>query len=223
MNPYEVLGVPKDAHAGQILKAYRRAARKHHPDKHHAANDGVKAEHAAAFREATEAYELLTDPAKRAYYDEHGTTPDNLEFTPVEQLLGSLWKKIIEALGFEEAVKTDIAKEMRRTLTRSLHEVQGERTMAIASLANVKALAGRMKKKTPGRNIFSQIVTESIAQGERAVQAAEDEMKMTEEAIALMKDFEFSFDKPPAFAFGGYIQDYQAKPGGGFKITMSGP
>lgn len=62
---YEVLGVPEAASADDIKKAFRRLARKHHPD----VNRGdAKAE--ARFKELNEAHEVLSDPEKRARYDQ---------------------------------------------------------------------------------------------------------------------------------------------------------
>ena len=64
---YEVLGVEKNASADQIKKAYRALAIKYHPDK----NPGDK-EAEEKFKEATEAYSVLSDPDKRAKYDRFG-------------------------------------------------------------------------------------------------------------------------------------------------------
>ncbi|MCL6450369.1 MAG: molecular chaperone DnaJ [Acetobacteraceae bacterium] len=64
---YEVLGVSRDASPEEIKKAYRRLARQHHPD----ANPGdPQAE--ARFKEINRAYEVLSDPDKRARYDQFG-------------------------------------------------------------------------------------------------------------------------------------------------------
>ena len=66
---YEVLGVVKNASDDDIKKAYRKLAMKHHPDR----NQGDKAKEAEAkFKEVKEAYEMLSDPQKRAAYDQHG-------------------------------------------------------------------------------------------------------------------------------------------------------
>ncbi len=64
---YEVLGVSRDASAAEIKKAYRRVAMKHHPDR----NPGNK-ESEDKFKEANEAFEVLSDDQKRGRYDQFG-------------------------------------------------------------------------------------------------------------------------------------------------------
>ena len=66
---YEVLGVSRDANDDEIKKAFRKQARKLHPD----VNKSPNAEE--EFKELNEAYDVLSDPNKRAYYDRTGSTP----------------------------------------------------------------------------------------------------------------------------------------------------
>ena len=65
---YEVLGVARDATPEAIKKAYRGKARKHHPD----VNPGDKTAE-KKFKEIQQAYDILSDPEKRAMYDRYGT------------------------------------------------------------------------------------------------------------------------------------------------------
>src|SRR6185295_17848963 len=71
---YNILGVKKDAKGDEIKKAYRRLARKHHPD----VNPGDKAAE-DKFKEVQEAYDVLSDEKKRKVFDRFGYYADNLD------------------------------------------------------------------------------------------------------------------------------------------------
>ncbi|HUZ84955.1 MAG TPA: DnaJ domain-containing protein, partial [Gaiellales bacterium] len=91
---YEVLGVARDAPDGEIKRAFRRLARELHPD--------VNPDPGAAdgFREAAEAYEVLSDPDSRARYDRFGHagmagrefhTDRFMDFSSLSDLLGAFF------------------------------------------------------------------------------------------------------------------------------------
>ena len=73
---YEILGVSKDASEEELKKAYRKLAKKYHPD----ANPDNKKEAEAKFKEVNEAYETLSNPEKRKMYDQFGTADPNQGF-----------------------------------------------------------------------------------------------------------------------------------------------
>ncbi len=72
-NYYEILGIKRDAKPEEIKKAYRRLARKHHPD----VNPGDKASE-ERFKLTTEAHDVLSDPKKRKVYDRFGEYSEHL-------------------------------------------------------------------------------------------------------------------------------------------------
>src|ERR1700727_2501190 len=69
---YKTLGVSKDADADEIRKAYRKLARKHHPD----LNPGDKTAE-GRFKDVQEAYDILSEPKKKQMYDQHGFYSEN--------------------------------------------------------------------------------------------------------------------------------------------------
>lgn len=91
---YEVLGVSRDAALDQLKSAYRKAALQHHPDR----NQGDR-EAEVRFKEAAEAYAVLSDPDKRARYDRYGHEGlgsgmsgfDPGAFADVEDLFGGIF------------------------------------------------------------------------------------------------------------------------------------
>ena len=69
---YEVLGIQKGASEDDIKQAYRKAALKWHPDRWVSGTDAEKKTAEEKFKEASEAYSVLSDPQKRAKYDQFG-------------------------------------------------------------------------------------------------------------------------------------------------------
>ena len=90
---YEILGVSKTATVAEIKKAYRKKALEYHPDK----NPGDK-EAEEKFKEAAQAYEILSDEQKRAQYDQFG----HAAFEGVAEVI-ALWKIFSVTSGISSA------------------------------------------------------------------------------------------------------------------------
>lgn len=75
---YEVLGVNKNATDDELKKAYRKMAIKYHPDRQQGKSEAEKKEAEEKFKEAAEAYDVLSDPNKRARYDQFGFAGDQM-------------------------------------------------------------------------------------------------------------------------------------------------
>ena len=98
---YEVLGVSKDADEATLKKAYRQVAKKYHPDM----NPGdVEAE--KKFKEASEAYAVLSDPEKRRQYDQFG----HAALTEVQEQAADMADSILTVLILE--IFSEISSEI---------------------------------------------------------------------------------------------------------------
>jgi hypothetical protein len=93
---YAILGAKKDWSAEQLKKAYRKVAMKYHPDR----NPGDKASE-EKFKEAAEAYEVLSDGDKRATYDRYGH--DGLKARPGQQSSADPFEEFFRKAGFSSA------------------------------------------------------------------------------------------------------------------------
>jgi curved DNA-binding protein len=94
---YAILGVERNASGDDIKKAYRRLARKYHPDVSKEPNAEER------FKEVSEAYETLKDPEKRAAYDQLGRHQAGQEFRPSPD-----WETRFGAGGFEDIDLADL-------------------------------------------------------------------------------------------------------------------
>lgn len=96
---YQILGVGRDASEEEIKKSYRKLALKYHPDR----NPGNK-EAEEAFKEAAEAYEVLSDPEKREIYDRYGheglSGTGYRGFTGFEEIFASFGDIFGDVFGF---------------------------------------------------------------------------------------------------------------------------
>jgi molecular chaperone DnaJ len=128
---YEILGVERTAANGDISAAYRRLAVKYHPDKN--PGDAAAIER---FKEAAEAFEVLSDPEKRSRYDRFGHAGLNGQFgahhfTDVEDIFsafGDLFSDLFGGRGRHQASK---GRDVRCDVTLTLKEAAQGATKTI--------------------------------------------------------------------------------------------
>ncbi|MFM7514897.1 MAG: DnaJ C-terminal domain-containing protein, partial [Cyanobium sp.] len=99
---YAILGVERDASAEDIRKAYRRLARRYHPDI--SSEDDAEAK----FKEVNEAYQVLSDPEQKQAYDQLGRHRSGEEFRPSEDWGGQVWQEG----GFEDFDLADLLERL---------------------------------------------------------------------------------------------------------------
>ncbi len=120
---YEVLGVTKSASSEEIKRAYRQAAMRYHPDRNR--EDGADAK----FKEASEAYEVLSDGDKRARYDRHGhaglqgAAMHDFSGMGVEDIFSVFGDLFGEALGGRGRRRADQGVDIQTVIEIDLAEV----------------------------------------------------------------------------------------------------
>jgi molecular chaperone DnaJ len=128
---YEVLGVPRDADEPELKRAFRELARKFHPD----VNPGQHAED--RFKEANEAYAVLSDPKARARYDRHGFSGVGLPDAGGQSGLGNVAQAFDDLFG--DLIKRRRGKRRGRDLRYTLEVTFQEASLGCRKSIQVSA------------------------------------------------------------------------------------
>lgn len=119
---YDLLGIHRNATDAEIKRAYRRLAHQYHPDK----NPGDKSAE-EKFKEINEAYEVLSDPEKRAYYDQYGVAPGSQTAgaggfgAGTGDIFGDIFEEFF-GTGRRAGPRAVAGEDLRYNLTISFHD-----------------------------------------------------------------------------------------------------
>jgi molecular chaperone DnaJ len=115
-DPYEVLGVGRDATESDIKSAFRRLAMRHHPDQN--PNDP---EAQTRFKEINAAYQILSDAGRRAAYDRFGGAAGEADFVDLGAMgLDGLFGDLLGALGIRTGDRGDVRHKLRVTFEEAV-------------------------------------------------------------------------------------------------------
>jgi curved DNA-binding protein CbpA len=195
LDPYALLGLPRDATTAQVRTAYRRLAKKAHPDV------GGDAE---VFDRIKLAHDVLTDEARRAKYDATGaidpTAVDNSHVALMGMLSNALdaaLQEIAKTGGVQAVARTDLIKVMFKHIRAQREHLDKHRAGLIDSRPNWAALAERITAK-PGRpNRLGEIVLSRMVAIDTQLAAMTATEKTVDAAILALGDYDFRVDPPP--------------------------
>jgi curved DNA-binding protein CbpA len=196
-NPYDELGVAKDAGQDEIRRAYRARAKATHPDV-----DGGSEE---AFAKVQLAYAILKDAVERKRFDETGEVKeqrvDNIRPTAVGLIL-SVFEKIVDDYtnsGFNEAInpeRMDLMAVMKGQFTKEIAQAKSNIATGEASILMMKRLKGRFsnKVKNAPENPMVRALEMKCAAAEKQIENIRHGIKVRETCNAILDQYDFSFE-----------------------------
>jgi curved DNA-binding protein CbpA len=188
MNPYDVLGVPKDADEAAVKKAFRRKARESHPDR-----AGGSGERMALVNRA---YDVLSDPARRQQYDDTGDTgPINSVEQEATGLAGAIFGEAIEQ---DQVSIVAFAKQKARDISDGLKR---QRSEALVKIARFERKSNKVRRKTKGApNMVQAAIEQQLTRYRSLVKEADRKLEVTTAAIRLIEDYDEDNPTPPGMA-----------------------
>lgn len=187
MTHYETLGIDKTADAAAIKAAYKSAAQKHHPDK---GGDEEK------FKAITKAYEILSDPQKRARYDT-GKDPEGATEAQREEALSALFLSVLDKFGDS----IDIIEEMRAHFRKQKQTIAADITITRQLIRKREKIIGKVIRKS-GENFIVVHMRRDIAQKQAMIQGCEKMLLQCDELLEDLKDY--VYEKEAAMTYATY-------------------
>ncbi len=191
---YATLGVDKKASSEEIKKAFRRKAKKHHPD----TNPGDK-EATKHFQEIVLANKILSDPDKRSRYDQTGDTsdqPDN-KIANLVSILSQVFQNTLGSLleQHKEPKYQDMIQEMKNWITKHLAELAENKKMLAQSKTIIEPMLPKFKVQKSQENLMQEVVKWEMEKLDREIaRLVQVEVKMLE-ALEYLKSCSYSKDK----------------------------
>lgn len=206
MNPYETLGVEKDADEDAIKKAYRAQAKAHHPDA------GGERE---AFEKVSRAYMVLSNPKARQRYDDTGEINEQRLDDDEARVLALIAKFIDELAECDESLlRTDLVALFRQGSAKMKAALNEEKSSLTHKSGKLERVAKRFSRtKDDPKDPVADILRNRIASLKRQVEKIEDQIRWHDMALTMMDAYRYAAD-PLMQQFNPYTTT--ARPGASF-------
>jgi curved DNA-binding protein CbpA len=184
---YDVLGVDDEADEKVIKKAYREKVKTCHPD---IGGDPLE------FQEVQRAYDVLSDPERRAKYDNTGEVDDEAkQENPAIRILADIFERVVDS---KMPPTMNYVESMKEILRNSLSEIQSATTNNKGARSRYNVLIKKFKKKNnPKDNMFKAALEAKLRdcdEKERSINGAKAGL---EAALKMLDDYEFEVDPQP--------------------------
>ena len=191
---YQELGVKRTAAASAIRAAYRKRAKRAHPDA-----GGTQ----EGFRRLRLAHDVLTDAEKRARYDATGAvdegTADNAR-AALLQYLSSVLTRVVT--GVPNPARIDVVGAMRDIVNKEIEEIEKHRGEAQKRIARLREAAGRLRVRE-GDDVLGMLLRGQIDTAELSMRPMDEAVKRCRAAVGIIDAHEFERDESgPVWSFG---------------------
>ena len=183
---YDTLGIPRDADAATVKRAYRRKSRAAHPDK-----GGDHREMVAINR----AYDTLADPQKRARYDQTGEDgpPGKSTEEQARDALMRVFLAIVEKAGDYD----DVMLKVGIALDENLARIRASIKQSEDRVGKLKRSAKRLKCKSGRENFLGALLEDQISNVQGALGNMHEGVAVVECAKEMLAEFTWEADKRP--------------------------
>lgn len=188
LDPYYQLGVRRAATPDEIKKAYRKLAAIHHPDK--CPGDP----HATTrFQLIKEAYEILSDPERRARLDRgEDASPFNPRFEALSAL-ASCFLQVLQHKGPNAPIR-----EMRKIMKGVLDQQKANQAVLTAGIANYEKAKNRFRYRGAEENVLAIAIDSQIAKLQTELTANRHAVAVNTDALKMLAEYD-DVDGPPTF------------------------
>jgi len=183
-NPYEILGVRRDATDEQVKAAYRRRAKATHPD------SGGNPE---AFSRVQKAYELLLDPVRRKVFDDTGYDVELADPIDLQALI--VIEKLVNQLTLDEREPGtfDPLARMRSDLSEEMRKARFSKRELERHASRIEHHLERLEKR-PATDILGSMLRARIKAISTAIGETEAKIKANERACEMLYDYTYEVD-----------------------------
>ena len=194
LNPYEVLGLSRDATPAQIKAAYRKRAMETHPDHGGSAKE---------FSDVSRSNIVLSDQKKRSKYDRTGEmdeeSPENAISAPLSIIIGFMQAAVIQNVEGNggDPLSCDLMSIARSRFAQVITDLEKNKRKTEKVVEKLRKIAKKMRKNKKSETDFvtRALETHSSALAAQIMQA-DLQIKAHQDAIQMTHEYDFDADKP---------------------------
>ena len=191
-NPYEELELKKDFTSEELKSKYRELSKKYHPDLNKGSDE--------KFINLKKAYDILSDPKKRKYFDETGTISDDLSGDSIktlakEGLFGIIEKVIYNPSVLQNFENTDIIKIITKVITDNLNMNKQNLKKLTTEYKTARKISSKLKYKGKENNFINEMLKSSIKQRKDNIKNLSVNLKVLNTMLEIVKDYNYDFEE----------------------------